>query len=434
VGEWKAPVPVDPPVHVLEELKKPRDYTADLKKLLASANICDKRWVYEQYDSMVQTNTVQGPGSEAGVMRIKGTGKKLQVAGDRLQVGASTDNPQPSTDNLPRERGLAMALAGNGRWCYLDPKLGAMHAVAEAARKVACTGATPVAATNCLNFGNPEKPEIMAQLSAAIDGIAEACTALGTPITGGNVSLYNETKGVGIYPTPVVGIVGIIDDVTKAVGSDFKNVGDVLLLVENGGAAEDSALQEFGSSEYAKVVLNEFWGTPPTAYTQFIQAEPELHKGLIEAAQLGLLTAARDLSDSLPVELAEGCFAHNVGADVELIGYPSNHPVHRLFGEHGVRALLACAPDNADRVEELFLSRQNPSNKFSPPAARRIGVVTDGKIRITAPLYTEVEQTGESVRYAKTGEVAKIEAHVSELKAAWSCAIEEQVAGEVVTA
>ncbi len=202
VGVWKAPVPLDPPAWVLEELKKPRDYTADLKKLLASANICDKRWVFEQYDSMVQTNTVQGPGGEAGVMRIKGTGTP------------------------GHERGLAMALAGNGRWTYLDPKLGAMHAVAEAARKVACTGATPVSATNCLNFGNPEKPEIMAQLSAAIDGIAEACIALGTPVTGGNVSLYNETKGEGIYPTPVLGVVGIIEDVTKAVPSAFQSAGD----------------------------------------------------------------------------------------------------------------------------------------------------------------------------------------------------------------
>src|SRR6185312_14225059 len=202
VGEWKAPVPLDPPAEVLEELKKPRDYTADLKKLLASPNICSKRWVYEQYDSMVQTNTVQGPGGEAGVMRIKGT-----------------------------NRGLAMALAGNSRWCYLDPKLGAMHAVAEAARKVACTGATPVAATNCLNFGNPEKPEIMAQLSAAIDGIAEACTALDVPITGGNVSLYNETRGEGIYPTPVVGVVGILDDVTKAVPSGFQRDGERILMI-----------------------------------------------------------------------------------------------------------------------------------------------------------------------------------------------------------
>src|SRR5579859_7286315 len=206
VGEWKAPVPLDPPDWVLKELQKPRDYTADLKKLLASANICDKRWVFEQYDSMVQTNTVQGPGAEAGVMRIKGTGAN------------------------GHERGLAMALDGNGRWCYLDPKLGAMHAVAEAARKVACTGATPVAATNCLNFGNPEKPEIMAQLSSAIDGIAEACTALGTPITGGNVSLYNETKGEGIYPTPVLGIVGILDDVTRAVPAEFQQAEDAILL------------------------------------------------------------------------------------------------------------------------------------------------------------------------------------------------------------
>src|SRR6202041_1922817 len=207
VGTWKAPVPLDPPAWVLEELKKPRDYLADLKKLLASANVCSKRWVHEQYDTMVQTNTVQGPGGEAGVMRIKGTG------------------------SAGHERGLAMALDGNGRWAYLNPKLGATHATAEAARKVACTGATPVAATNCLNFGNPEKPEIMAQLSAAIDGIAEACTALSTPITGGNVSLYNETRGEGVYPTPVLGIVGILDDVAKAVPASFQSAGDAILLL-----------------------------------------------------------------------------------------------------------------------------------------------------------------------------------------------------------
>src|SRR6516225_4142254 len=190
-------------------------------------------------------------------------------------------------------RALSMALAGNSRWCYLDPKLGAMHAVAECARKVAAAGATPVAATNCLNFGNPEKPEIMAQLSAAIDGIALACVALGTPITGGNVSLYNETRGEGIYPTPVLGIVGILDDVTKSVPADFQRAGDAIVLlwpVPSGetpdpnlkvpfeeesinhnivghgeqitpeGDAEIAAeagteLTAFGSSEYAKAVL-----------------------------------------------------------------------------------------------------------------------------------------------------------------------------------
>src|SRR6202021_1663405 len=159
-GTWKAPAPFDPPAAALDELSKDRDYTADLKKLLASSNVCSKRWVYEQYDSMVQTNTAQAPGGEAGVMRIKGTGK-----------------PQGKTDEaagIPNhEIGLAMALDGNGRWAYLDPKLGAMHAVAEAARKVAMTGATPVAATNCLNFGNPENPEIMPQFPAPINGTRE---------------------------------------------------------------------------------------------------------------------------------------------------------------------------------------------------------------------------------------------------------------------
>ena len=201
VGTWKASVPLDPPDEVLAELSRDRDFTADFEQLLASSNVSSKRWVHEQYDSMVQTNTVQGPGGEAGVMRIKGTGTP------------------------GHERGLAMALDGNGRWAYLDPRLGAMHAAAEAARKVACTGALPVAATNCLNFGNPEKPEIMAQLSAAIDGIAEACTALGTPITGGNVSLYNENQRRGHLSTPVLGIVGILDDVTKSVPAHFQPLG-----------------------------------------------------------------------------------------------------------------------------------------------------------------------------------------------------------------
>ena len=213
VGTWKAPVPLEPPDEALAELDKDRDYTADLKNLLASSNVCSKRWVHEQYDSMVQTNTAQGPGGEAGVMRIKGTARPNGLEGPIGEIG------------------LAMALDGNGRWAYLDPKLGAMHAVAEASRKVAMTGATPVAATNCLNFGNPEKPEIMAQLSAAIDGIAEACIALGTPITGGNVSLYNETRGEGIYPTPVLGIVGILDDVTKAVPAHFQREKDAIVLL-----------------------------------------------------------------------------------------------------------------------------------------------------------------------------------------------------------
>ncbi|HYX70125.1 MAG TPA: phosphoribosylformylglycinamidine synthase subunit PurL, partial [Terriglobales bacterium] len=176
------------------------DLTAEFKRLLASPNICDKRWVFEQYDSMVQTNTVEGPGREAGVVRVKGT-----------------------------PRGLAMALDGNGRWCWLDPKLGAEHAVAEAARNVACTGATPVAATNCLNFGNPEKPEIMWQFSQVVDGITRACEELETPITGGNVSFYNETLGEGIYPTPTIGVVGVLEDLDKAASYEFRGPGQAVM-------------------------------------------------------------------------------------------------------------------------------------------------------------------------------------------------------------
>jgi phosphoribosylformylglycinamidine synthase subunit PurL len=279
---------------------------------------------------MVQTNTVQGPGGEAGVMRIKGTGTP------------------------GHERGLAMALAGNGRWCYLDPKLGAMHAVAEAARKVACTGATPVAATNCLNFGNPEKPEIMAQLSAAIDGIAEACTALGTPITGGNVSLYNETKGEGIYPTPVVGIVGILDDVTKAVPASFVQAGDAILLlcrIDVHQETEDFGRQ-FGASEFARTSFESVWGTPPDLD---LWNEGQVQRVLQSAARSGLLRSACDIADGgLAVALAKASIASGLGCKVEMS--PSNQHLPRaieLFGEEGSVVVATCSPGNIQAACDL---------------------------------------------------------------------------------
>ena len=369
VGEWKAPVPLDPPAWVLEELKKPRDYTADLKKLLASANICSKHWIFEQYDSMVQTNTVQGPGGEAGVMRIKGTGSASAQTAGVLEtvagvVAASTPEGHAAleADSARPERGLAMALAGNGRWTYLDPKLGAMHAVAEAARKVACTGATPVAATNCLNFGNPEKPEIMAQLSAAIDGIAEACTALGTPITGGNVSLYNETKGEGIYPTPVVGVVGILDDVRKAVPSHFQGIGDTILLIFPLGPMRSSEqtreerkaawLRELGSSEYAKTIHGAVWGsTPPLD----IQASAKVNKALTKLADLGLIKSAADEgSGGTAVTIAKCGLANNIGADFVVIDeQPGPLDYVALFADGIGNVIVTCAPENSRQIEEL---------------------------------------------------------------------------------
>ena len=409
VGTWKAPVPLDPPQEVLDELSKPRDYTADLKKLLASSNICSKRWVHEQYDSMVQTNTVQGPGGEAGVMRIKGTGK-----------------PGPNGEG-GHERGLAMALDGNGRWCYLDPKLGAMHAVAEAARKVACTGATPVAATNCLNFGNPEKPEIMAQLSAAIDGIAEACTALGTPITGGNVSLYNETKGEGIYPTPVIGIVGILDDVTKAVPANFQREGDAIVLLwpvpkgeepnpelvvpftaiginpyivyplvavdaidpvpegaPSAGAQASATLNVFGSSEYAKVVLDNVWGTPPPLE---LDAESDLHTLLGVLAHKKLLCSARDLSDGgIAVALAQAGFAKSIGATVEQDPSLMDYPLFGLFAEQASTMLISAHTGKVSEIEALASEYNFLVARIGTTGGTRLDVSVYGDLLISAPL------------------------------------------------
>jgi phosphoribosylformylglycinamidine synthase II len=406
VGTWKAPIPLDPPAAALDELAKDRDYTADLKKLLASSNVCSKRWVYEQYDSMVQTNTAQGPGGEAGVMRIKGTGKP----------------GHPGSAN--HEIGLAMALDGNGRWAYLDPKLGAMHAVAEAARKVAMTGATPVAATNCLNFGNPEKPEIMAQLSAAIDGIAEACTALGTPITGGNVSLYNETRGEGIYPTPVLGIVGILDDVTKAVPSHFQREKDAIVLLwpiprgeepnpklkvpfeplpisqyplpalerepraqeqPDASDAEVTAnLAAFGSSEFAKAVLGSLWGTPPALD---LDAEASLHDMLAILSWRKLIHSARDISDGgIAVALAQSAFTKGIGATVTQDPSLLAHPLFGLFAEPASTIIVTTDHSNLSEIDAIAGQHNFFSAHIGTTGGSKIEISVDGESFISAPL------------------------------------------------
>jgi phosphoribosylformylglycinamidine synthase II len=422
VGTWRCPLPLEPPEKVLAELAKDRDYTADLKKLLASANVCSKRWVHEQYDTMVQTNTVQGPGGEAGVMRIKGTGTP------------------------GHERGLAMALDGNGRWAYLDPKLGAMHAVAEAARKVACTGATPVAATNCLNFGNPEKPEIMAQLSAAIDGIAEACNALSTPITGGNVSLYNETRGEGIYPTPVLGIVGILDDVADAVSAHFQRAGDAILLLwpiprgeepnpnlrvpmdnrslhwqvpireitaedaivvpedETATAATAAAeLRVLGSSEYAKAVLGGVWGQPPPLD---LDAEADLHTLLAVLADRRLLRSARDISDGgIAVALAQAAFPLSIGATVEQDQSLMVHPLFGLFAEPASTILITADSDNISDIESLAGEYSFFVARIGTTGGPKLEILVDREPFISAPLTALRKPWAESLQATLHDEV-----------------------------
>jgi phosphoribosylformylglycinamidine synthase len=319
---WEAPVARSKPGRI--KFSSKGDFTGSLKRLLAAPNTCSKRWIFEQYDSMVQSNTVEGPGADAGLMRIKGT-----------------------------KRALAMALDGNGRWCWLSPKLGAMHAVAEAARNVSCTGATPVAATNCLNFGNPEKPEIMWQFSQVIDGLTEACSALETPITGGNVSLYNETLGEGIYPTPVVGIVGIIENVDRAMTFHFRQPDRDIFILSGCETAEPVRGEAaFGSSEYAKEVFGEIWGVPPALD---LKQEAALQKCLRELIQARSIESAHDISDGgLAVAAAESAFPLKVGAEISL---NSNGVFAEalLFGEDATRVLITCDQKNAENIKRTAL-------------------------------------------------------------------------------
>jgi phosphoribosylformylglycinamidine synthase len=352
LARWEPPVAREMPANI--ELGKVSDFTPHLKNLLASPNICGKRWVWQQYDHMVQTNTVEAPGAgDAGVIRIKGS-----------------------------KRGLAMALDGNGRWCYLDPRLGAMHAVAEASRKVACSGATPVGATNCLNFGNPEKPHIMWQFSQTIDGITKACEELETPITGGNVSFYNETLGEGIYPTPVLGVVGILEDVQKAAKMHFATAGRAVVLLranETGDLVD--AETEFGSSEYAKEILGALWGYPPELD---LEKESALQRMVIDLIQQGLVESVHDCSDGgLAVALAEKAFAKGVGALVNLqsSGIPAEFV---LFGEDASRILISCDAINLSRIKEVAESFGVDVDEIGETGADRFEISLDGTIVVSA--------------------------------------------------
>jgi len=352
LARWEPPVQREMPQEI--QLGAVSDFTAILKRLLSSPNICGKRWVWQQYDHMVQTNTVAAPGAgDAGVIRIKGS-----------------------------DRGLAMALDGNSRWCYLDPRLGAMHAVAESARKVACSGATPVGATNCLNFGNPEKPHIMWQFSQTIDGMTKACEELEIPITGGNVSFYNETLGEGIYPTPVLGVVGILDDVHKAAKMHFAETGRTIVLLRAGEAGDiTDAESEFGSSEYAKEILGTLWGYPPELDSE---REAALQRAIIELIQQGLVDSAHDCSDGgVAVALAEKTFPDNIGARLNLAshGLPAEFA---LFGEDASRILISCDPANISRIQEVADKYRVAADVIGETIPNRLEISLDERVVVSA--------------------------------------------------
>src|ERR1039458_817032 len=363
LARWEPPVPREMPEQI--KIGGAVDFTANLKQLLASPNICGKRWVWQQYDHTGQSNTVEAPGAgDAGVIRIKGS-----------------------------QRGLAMALDGNGRWCHLDPRLGAMHAVAEAARKVACSGATPVGATNCLNFGNPEKPHIMWQFSQTIDGITKACEELEIPITGGNVSFYNETLGEAIYPTPVLGVVGILEDVHKTAKMHFATSGRTIVLLRAGEAADITDVEsEFGSSEYAKEVLGALWGYPPELD---LEKEAALQKAVIEMIQQGLVDSVHDCSDGgLAVALAEKTFAKGVGARVNLVsnGLPAEFV---LFGEDASRIVVSCDPENVARIQEVAGKCGIDADVLGETIPERLEISLDGK-PVLSGLVSELSAAYES--------------------------------------
>jgi phosphoribosylformylglycinamidine synthase II len=365
---WETPVEREMPSDV--RFGEKQDLTADLKQLLAGQNICNKRWITEQYESYVQLTGVQRPGGDAGVIRVKGT-----------------------------DRGLAMALDGNGRWCYLDPKLGAMHAVAEACRNVAVSGATPVAATNCLNFASPEKPHVMWQFAQVIDGITKACEELEVPITGGNVSFYNETLGEGIYPTPVMGIVGVLDDATKTATPHFKHVGRALVLLSGAEPGDiTDAETEFGSSEYAKEILGKLWGFPPALE---LEKEAALQKAVIELIQAGVVESAHDVSEGgLAACVAEAGLRNGIGAKVELSsnGLPAEHV---LFGEDASRIVVSCDHGHVSGIQQV---------------AKKFGVSAD-LIGQTVPDNLEIAVNGRIV----------VSAGVADLFMAWDTALERDL-------
>jgi phosphoribosylformylglycinamidine synthase II len=352
------------------------DLSGNFSCLLASPTIASKRWITQQYDSMVQTNTTFGPGAgDAAVLRLKES-----------------------------KRALALATDGNGRWGFLAPRLGAMHAVAEAARNVACSGARPIAATNCLNFGNPEKPEVMWQFSEAIDGIAEACLVLETPITGGNVSFYNETLGKAIYPTPVLGVLGLMEDAKCALGSGFASEGDVIVLLDGVTAAPSilalpgsqddlkaaATKTELASSEYAKAIHGMVTGLPPAID---LAAEKRLIDCLVALAAVRAVRSAHDVSDGgLAVSVAEACFGRDgLSAEISIdAAGAEDFAEAALFGERGARAVVSVAPASLARVNEIAAQYK--------VRAQRIGTVTRGEFRIQYQGAAVIQGSIESFR------------------------------------
>ena len=341
-----------------------KDHKNALLTLLSSGNITSKHWVYRQYDHMVRTNTAILPGADAAVVRIKET-----------------------------RRALAMTLDGNGRYCAANPREGAKLIVAEAARNVVCVGARPIAITNCLNFASPERPEVMWSFSEVIDGMAEACRALETPVVSGNVSFYNETEGRGILPTPVIGMVGLIEDVRRVVTPGFKKDGDVIALL---GTTQD----DLWLSEYALSVAGVKTGQVPALN---MDRELAVQKACLEAAEAGLLFSAHDCSDGgIAVALAESCFSSlgrdAIGAEVDLTG-PLG-PTAALFSESPSRIIISFDASDANAVHEIADRNNAPFAILGRVGGTTLTITVNGREEIASEV-TELEGTWRTSLSAK---------------------------------
>ncbi|NDD63693.1 MAG: hypothetical protein EBZ36_06920 [Acidobacteria bacterium] len=342
-----------------------------LRRLLSASTITSKEWVYRQYDHMVRTNTVVLPGSDAAVIRVKET-----------------------------RHSLAMSLDGNGRYCRLNPREGARLAVVESARNVVCSGARPLAVTNCLNFASPERPEVMWSFSETIDGMAEACRRLGTPVTGGNVSLYNETEGRGIDPTPVIGMLGLVEESRHVTTQWFKELDDVILLLGLTRA-------DLGASELLLELTGEVRGAVPRLD---LDLELAVQRTCLEAIRQGLVRSAHDCSEGgLAVALAECCFAsygHSAtGATIDLTAHAAlggvSDPVKLLFAESPSRIIISVRPGDVDSLLAIARDAGAPCS--------HIGLVTADRLQI---------QCGELL----------VDESVADLERSWSSGLNDHLA------
>jgi phosphoribosylformylglycinamidine synthase subunit PurL len=353
--EWQDALEADAPTP--ERLKRPADadeLRETLLRLVGSPNLADKTWAVEQYDHRVQGNTVLGHGEDSGMVRL-----------DAALPGTSL--------------GVALATDGNGRFAKLDPYHGAQLALAEAYRNVAATGARPLAVTDCLNFGSPEDPDVMWQFAEACRGLADACLELGTPVTGGNVSFYNQTGDVNIHPTPVVGVLGVIDDVDRRIRSAFEREGEILLLL---GDTRD----EFGGSEWAHEVHGHLGGRPPRVD---LPREKVLAEVLIAGSRDGMLSAAHDLSDGgLAQTVVESCLRGGHGArlvlpETDADGQPLD-PFVALFSESAGRAVVAVPRSEELRFTDMCVARGLP--------VARVGVVDGAALEVQGQFTVELEE------------------------------------------